>query len=410
MLSGKRILLGVTGGIAAYKAAYLLREYQKAGAVVRVIMTPSATRFIGSETFASLSRHEVAVDVFNENDPGDSWTKHIHWGEWADLFVIAPCTANTLAKIVHGQSDNMLTSTVLAARCPVLICPTMDGEMYESASVTANLKRAKELGFYILEPESGYLASGLEAVGRLPELESILSRSAEIIKEHRIQGPLTGKKILVTAGPTREFLDPIRFISNPSSGKMGIAMAEAARSLGGEVTLLHGPITVPVPHRLQGKGFTSADELFELIQKHADSDVVIKAAAVSDFKPARRSDQKTKKESAELSIELVKTPDSLAWLGQNKKKGQVLIGFAMETENLLQNAKKKLESKNLDWICANSISEIGSGFNSDNNRIYLLGPDSEHEFSGSKEQVATQILNKVFAPKNVNLNQEKIKT
>lgn len=397
MLSGKRILLGVTGGIAAYKAAYLLRDYQKAGAEIRVIMTPAATRFVGSETFASLSRHEVAVDVFNDNDPGDSWTKHIHWGEWADLFVIAPCTANTLAKIVHGQSDNMLTSTVLAARCPVLICPTMDGEMYESSIVTANLEKAKELKFYVLEPDSGYLASGLEAVGRLPEPETILSTSQEIIKEHRIQGPLTGKQVLVTAGPTREFFDPVRFISNPSSGKMGFAMAEAARALGADVILLHGPVSTSIPDHVQTKSFVSADDLFQLVKKYADADVVIKAAAVSDFKPAGRSDQKTKKESADLSIELEKNPDSLAWLGQNKRKGQILIGFAMETENLLENAKKKLESKNLDWICANSLSDKGTGFDVDTNKVHLLGKNEEFTFSGSKRKVASDILNKIFA-------------
>lgn len=396
MLSGKRILLGVTGGIAAYKAAYLLREFQKVGAEIRVIMTPSATRFVGSETFASLSRHEVAVDVFNDNEPGDSWTKHIHWGEWADLFVIAPCTANTLAKIVHGQSDNMLTSTLLAARCPVLICPTMDGEMYESSTVSANLKRAEKLNFYLLEPDSGYLASGLEAIGRLPESNVILDRSAEIIRKHRIQGPLTGKKVLVTAGPTREFLDPVRFISNPSSGKMGIAMADAARSLGGEVVLLHGPISVQIPERLQSESFTTADELFELVKKHSDADIVIKAAAVSDFKPTKTDQQKTKKESASLSLELIQNPDILAWLGEQKRSGQILIGFAMETENLIENAKGKLEKKNLDWICANNIHDGESGFNTDTNSIHLIGPNKAHEFKGSKSEISMEILKAIF--------------
>lgn len=396
MLAGKRIILGVTGGIAAYKAAYLLREFQKAGAEVRVTMTPSATRFVGSETFSSLSRHEVAVEVFNSEEPGDSWTKHIHWGEWADLFVIAPCTANTLAKIVHGQSDNMLTSTVLAARCPVLICPTMDGEMYESAAVTKNLEEARKLGFYVLEPELGYLASGLEAIGRLPEADAILKKSSEIIKAHRIQGPLTGKKVVVTAGPTREYMDPVRFISNPSSGRMGIAMAEAAYALGGDVMLLHGPVSSQVPDRIKTESFTSADDLFALIQKHADADVVIKSAAVSDFKPAQTADQKTKKEDTGLSIELLRTPDSLAWLGENKRKGQVLIGFAMETENLIENAEKKLLSKNLDWICANSLLDEGSGFEKETNTVHLLGKGQSYEFSGTKTEVAMSILTKIF--------------
>lgn len=397
MLTGKRIVLGVTGGIAAYKAAFLLREFQKAGAEVRVTMTPSATRFVGSETFAALSRHSVAVNVFNnENDTGESWTRHIHWGEWADLFVIAPCTANTLSKIVHGQSDNMLTTTVLAARCPVLICPTMDGEMYESPAVSKNLKEAEKMGFYIQEPESGYLASGLEATGRLPEAKTILDRSEKIILDHRIQGPLTGKKVLVTAGPTREFIDPVRFISNPSSGKMGIAMADAARAFGGDVTLLSGPVSHPIPGRLRTESFTTAEDLFALAQKHADTDVVIMAAAVSDFKPARFENQKVKKEKAERSLELSPNPDILEWLGKHKQNGQVLIGFAMETEDLKKNAQAKLKKKNLDWICANSIAEKNSGFETDNNTILLFGKNGEYSFSGSKQEIAGHILNKIF--------------
>jgi phosphopantothenoylcysteine decarboxylase / phosphopantothenate---cysteine ligase len=396
MLSGKRILLGVTGGIAAYKAVYLLREYQKSGAEVRVVMTPAATRFVGTETFSSLSRHEVAIDVFNDESPGDSWTKHIHWGEWADLFVIAPCTANTLSKVVHGQSDNMLTSSVLAARCPVLLCPTMDGEMYESPAVSENLKKAMKMGYYILEPESGYLASGLEATGRLPEPEDILEKSADIIKKHRIKGPLTGKKVVVTAGPTREFMDPVRFISNPSSGKMGIAMADSARLLGGDVTLLHGPVTAAIPDRLQTESFLSADELFERMQAHADADVVIMAAAVSDFKPSEKKDQKVKKEKGTPSLKLEPNPDVLAWLGERKKEGQILIGFAMETSNLKENALVKLRKKNLDWICANSLTQSGSGFESDTNTIRLFGKNTEESFSGTKEQVAREILKRVF--------------
>ena len=397
MLTGKRILLGVTGGIAAYKAAFLLREFQKSGADVRVCMTPSATRFIGTETFSSLSRYEVAVDVFNDENPGDSWTKHIHWGEWADLFVIAPCTANTLSKIVHGQSDNMLTSTVLAARCPILICPTMDGEMYESPAVTKNLKQSLNMGYYVLEPESGYLASGLEATGRLPEPEVILKKSVEIIQQHRISGPLNGKKVVVTAGPTREFLDPVRFISNPSSGKMGIAMAEAARALGGDVILLHGPVTTSIPGRLQAKSFLSADDLYEQIKNYAAADVVIMAAAVSDFKPSQKHGQKVKKERAERTIQLEQNPDILAWLGERKKKGQVLIGFAMETEELKENALSKLHKKNLDWICANSISESESGFESDTNTVQLFGRDTEETFTGPKEKIAGEILRRVFS-------------
>ena len=396
MLSGKRILLGVTGGIAAYKAVYLLREFQKAGAEVRVIMTPSATRFVGSETFSSLSRNEVAVEMFNDTDPGESWTKHIHWGEWADLYVIAPCTANTLSKIVHGQSDNMLTSTVLAARCPILICPTMDGEMYESASVSDNISQAKNHGFHILEPESGYLASGIEAVGRLPEADAILEYADQIITENRKKGPLSGKKVVVSAGPTREFMDPVRFISNPSSGKMGIAMAEAAVRFGGEVTLLKGPVDEKETERMAVESFITADDLFKLAQDHKDADIIIMAAAVSDFKPASSSKEKVKKEDSETSIEMEQTPDILQWLGENRSDKQVLIGFAMETSNLEKNAKKKLQKKNIDWICANSLTGENSGFYTDQNEIQLIGKESSKEFKGPKKEIALQILREIF--------------
>jgi phosphopantothenoylcysteine decarboxylase/phosphopantothenate--cysteine ligase len=396
MLAGKRILLGVTGGIAAYKAAFLLREFQKYGAEVRVTMTPSATRFVGTETFAALSRHEVAVDVFNEDGVSESWTKHIYWGEWADIFVIAPCTANTLAKIVHGQSDSMLTSTVLAARCPILICPTMDGEMYESPAVSGNLEQARKMGFYILEPATGYLASGLDAKGRLPEPEKILDTASEIIKKHKIQGPLTGKQVVVSAGSTREFIDPIRFISNPSSGKMGIAMAEAAHLLGADVILLKGPVTTPVPDRIPVENYISASDLFELVKKHADADIIIMAAAVADFRPVTKHQHKVKKDNGMPSIELTKNPDILEWLGSRKRDGQLLIGFAMETENLVDNARAKLTKKNADWICANSVSEAASGFDSDTNTIHLITNYSETVFSGIKQDVAKEILAHIF--------------
>jgi phosphopantothenoylcysteine decarboxylase / phosphopantothenate---cysteine ligase len=401
MLAGKRILLGVTGGIAAYKAAFLLREFQKHGAEVRVTMTPSATRFVGTETFAALSRYEVAVEVFNDDGASESWTKHIYWGEWADIFVIAPCTANTLAKIVHGQSDSMLTSTVLAARCPILICPTMDGEMYESPAVSANLEQARNMGFYILEPETGYLASGLDAKGRLPEPEKILDKVSEIIRKHKIQGPLTGKRVVVSAGCTREFIDPIRFISNPSSGKMGIAMAEAARLLGADVILLKGPVTTPVPDRIQVERFISASDLYELVQKHADADIIIMAAAVADFRPVTTQLHKIKKDNGLHSIELTRNTDILEWLGSRKLAGQLLIGFAMETEDLLENARAKLSKKNADWICANSVIEAESGFGSDTNTIHLITHHSETIFSGTKQDVAKGILHHIF-----NLNQK----
>ncbi|MAO64010.1 MAG: bifunctional phosphopantothenoylcysteine decarboxylase/phosphopantothenate--cysteine ligase CoaBC [Balneola sp.] len=394
MLSGKRIILGVTGGIAAYKAAFLLREFQKAGAEVRVTMTPSATRFVGLETFASLSGHEVAVDIFPEKGQSSEWTRHINWGEWADLFVIAPCTANTLAKIATGISDNMLTSTVLAARSPILICPTMDGEMYESPGVSKNLQTIQEQGYHVLEPDSGYLASGLEGKGRLPEVEDILEKASDIIGS--IEGPLEGKKVIVTAGPTREHIDPVRFISNPSSGKMGVAMAQAAQSLGADVTLIHGPLSISIPDDLHSVSIVSTADLFEAVKEFQDADVIIMAAAVSDFTPVEVHQNKVKKLSAASEIKLQQTQDILAWLGDHKKEDQVLIGFAMETENLLENASSKLEKKKADYIIANSLRDKGAGFEADTNTVHLLGKESEQTFQGSKKDIAVEILNTIF--------------
>lgn len=401
MLSGKRIILGVTGGIAAYKAAFLLRAFQKEGADVRVTMTPSATRFVGSETFASLSKTEVAIDIFPESgsDP-DAWTRHIQWGEWGDLFVIAPCTANTLAKIAHGMADNMLTSTVLASRCPILICPTMDGEMYEAPATQQNLKQINKFGYHILEPEEGYLASGLEGKGRLPEAAAIVKKCASILSKKKVEGPLSDKKILVTAGPTREHIDPVRFISNPSSGKMGFAMAEAARDLGAEVTLIHGPVSIGVPNGITTVKIENAGELFEQVKAHSENEVVIMAAAVSDFTPEEYHRHKVKKEEASSEIKLEPTQDILAWLGDHRKNGQTLIGFAMETQNLIENATKKLKKKNIDWIVANSLNDEESGFEVDKNTVELLGKDHQETIEGSKKEVARKILNYIFVQKD----------
>lgn len=400
MLSGKRILLGVTGSIAAYKAVNLLRDFQKAGSEVRVIMTPSATRFVGIDTFASLSRSEVAIEVFPQQSTNisDSWVRHIQWSEWADALVIAPCTANTLAKIAHGFSDNMLTSTVLAARCPVIICPAMDGGMFQAPATQHNLELVHEFGFHVLEPDAGYLASGLNDVGRLPESERILSFTDQILspKNETEDQPLKKKKVVVTAGPTREFLDPVRFISNPSSGKMGFAMAEAARDMGASVTLLHGPVSIPFPENIQHTSFQSAEELFQLIKKNSDADVIIMAAAVADFAPKSFQSNKMKKGNETIKLAFEPTTDILEWLGKQKKEGQLLIGFAMETENLMENASAKLKRKNLDWIAANSINEEGSGFRVDTNHVILIGKKENTAISGTKKDVARKILRHIF--------------
>ncbi|KPP95149.1 MAG: bifunctional phosphopantothenoylcysteine decarboxylase / phosphopantothenate--cysteine ligase CoaB-C [Bacteroidetes bacterium HLUCCA01] len=409
-MQGKRILLGVSGGIAAYKSVYLLRELQQQGAEVRVVMTPSATRFVGTETFAALSRNEVPVHVFNDEGNGDistSWSRHIHWAEWADLMIVAPCTAHTLAGLVHGFSDNMLLTTALAARCPLLLCPTMDGGMFRSAPVQRNLTLASELGFHVLQPDSGYLASGLDDTGRLPETSVILDFARGLLHDtHKASllpastgasSPLSGKRVLVTAGPTREFIDAVRFISNPSSGKMGLAMAEASREMGAEVTLIHGPLAIPIPDGINARSIISANDLFEAVSaQFATYDVIIMAAAVSDFSPEEQVNHKIKKTDAAEQLLLRPTPDTLKWLGENRREGQVIIGFAMETDNLEAEVERKLQTKNADWICGNLLNAPNSGFESDENTILLKGRASQHLLTGSKLVVARKILTEIF--------------
>lgn len=415
-MQGKRIILGVSGGIAAYKSVYLLRELQKVGAEVRVVMTPSATRFVGLETFTALSRHEVPVYVFNDTpgtDVTSSWSKHIQWGEWADLMVVAPCTANTLAGLVHGFSDNMLLTTALAIRCPLLLCPTMDGEMYRAASTLRNLSLARELGFHILEPGEGYLASGLHDAGRLPETELILTEierltaSAQMVAHPRethvaeslsdARTVLAGKRVLVTAGPTREFIDAVRFISNPSSGKMGVAMAIAAKSMGAEVTLIHGKMSSSIPGDIPSEEIVSAEELFDAVTTVSDTyDVIIMAAAVSDFTPIHQVNHKIKKTDASEQIMLKPTRDILKWLGEHRKSHQTLIGFAMETDNLEAETERKRASKNADWICGNLLNGKESGFEVDTNTILLKGRARQHILTGPKRQVAEDILRFIF--------------
>lgn len=403
-MKGKRIILGVTGGIAAYKSVYLLRDLQKSGAEVRVVMTPSATRFVGLETFAVLSRNSVPVEVFNEDndDIESAWSKHIHWAEWADLMVIAPCTANSLAKIVHGHSDNMLTTTVLAVRCPVLLCPTMDGGMYRSPANQRNLSLAKELGFQILDPESGYLASGLNDDGRLPDVHVIVNKIRALLEgynesEDSYATLLKGKKVVVTAGPTREFIDAVRFISNPSSGKMGVAMAKAAAQMGADVHLIHGKLGIPIPVETKNREIVSAGDLFKAVKKEAtDADIVIMAAAVSDFTPEVRVSHKIKKSGANTEIKLKPTVDILKWLGEQQIEGQTLIGFAMETDNLESEIIRKRDQKNTDWIVGNLLTQEGSGFETDTNHVVVQGRNSKFSASGTKIDVAREILIKIF--------------
>ena len=394
-MTGKRVLVGVTGGIAAYKAVTLVRALQKEGAEVRVVLTPSATKFVGIETFLAITRHEVAVEVFNSENPDiqESWSKHIHWAEWADAMIVAPCTANTLAKLVHGLSDNMLTTMVMAARCPVVICPTMDGGMYRSPSVTKNMSEARAMGFHVVEPETGYLASGLDDTGRLPEPETIVAALEAVLTRDL---PLKGKRVLVTAGPTREHIDAVRFISNPSTGKMGVAMAEAAKALGADVTLIHGPLSVAVPAGMTNIGIESASDLFEAVKANLGAaDVVIMSAAVSDFTPETQIARKIKKSEAATTLTLKPTVDILSWIGAHKAAHQTVVGFAMETENLIAEARRKRRDKNADWIFANALNEDCSGFAGDANTIHIVGRDETAEpvvLRGTKKSVALEAL------------------
>ncbi len=393
---GKHILLGVTGGIAAYKSANLLRLFQKQGAEVRVIMTPSALRFVGKETFQALTRHEVAIDIFSEN-PESDWTKHIHWGEWADVLVIAPCTANTMAKMAYGFADNMLTATVLAARCPIVVCPTMDGEMFDAPATQRNMRLLKESGFHVIEPATGYLASGLEAKGRLPEESFILEKVWNVISDLHQPKILSGKRVLITAGATREHFDPVRFISNPSTGKMGISMAKAAKRLGAEVTLIHAQLSVPLPDGVHAVPVLSAEELFSAVKMyHSETDIGIFTAAVSDYSPTQKEEHKIKKNEAELQITLKKTPDSLAWFGEHKKQGQILIGFAMETQDILDHAQAKRIKKNADYMIANSLHEQGAGFGTDTNSVLVIGEHEIKAYKGLKEEISIEILKSIF--------------
>lgn len=443
-LQGARILVGITGGIAAYKSISLLRALQKRGAEVRAITTPSVSSFVGLETLRAITREEVPVEVFHQDGDAvaDSWTRHIHWGEWADLYVVAPCTAQTMAKIAHGFSDNMLTASVLARRCPLMVCPTMDGEMWDHPATQRNVELLRGDGIHVLEPAEGYLASGLIGQGRLPEEPEILAEVerllADVDPEHdaeeghvaarshgergvsdeakgRSVAPsslFAGKRVLVTTGPTREHIDDVRFISNPSSGKMGIAMALAAKQAGAHVTLLHGPIeSALLPAMDTLKSFESADELFGLVQEHGpEADVVIMAAAVSDAKPAKRIDGKVKKADQEWSLQLAPTPDILAWLGEHKSDGQVLIGFAMESdaETAREAALSKLEAKNLDAIILNLLREGESGFGIDSNYVELFVgqktaqsqdqaqyQDPPYAFGGTKLDVALQLVDQL---------------
>ena len=393
MLSGIKVLLGVTAGIAAYKTAYIVRLFIKAGAEVRVVMTPEAKEFVTPLTLSTLSKNEVISSFTNEE--GETWNNHVDLGLWADFMLIAPATANTLSKMANGHSDNILLATYLSAKCPVYFAPAMDLDMYKHPSTKASLQKLEEFQNKMIPVGSGELASGLSGEGRMAEPEEIVQF---ITKDLQAQLPLYRKKILITAGPTYEAIDPVRFIGNHSSGKMGYAIAEEAANLGAEVILVSGPTALQVTHKnIKLVRVTSTQEMYEQVhQYYAEVNVAIAAAAVSDYKPKQIAHQKIKKSDAEISIELEKTQDILLSLGK-AKKDQLLVGFALETENEVENAKGKLARKNLDFIVLNSLNDKGAGFQAATNKIKIIYPDQIKEFGlKSKQEVAKDILNEVI--------------
>ncbi len=392
MLSGKRIILGVTGGIAAYKAVELLRELVNRGAEVYVTMTENATRFVGPITFQTLSQHPVLTDIFQSDD--DWRIGHISITERADVFVIAPATANIIGKIASGIADDMLSTMIMACKAPKVIAPAMNENMWESSFVKKNIRALKDAGYRILEPEMGELACGIYGKGRLAATDDIIEEIISVLTKK----DLLGEKILVTAGPTREAIDPVRFISNPSTGKMGFALARVAKRRGADVILISGPVTLKPPRGVETHFVTSAIEMRDIVLKHYYTcSVVIKAAAVSDFRPDEVSREKIKKDKDGIRIRLRLNPDILEELG-SIKEGRILVGFAAETENLLENAMEKIRKKNLDFIVVNDVSSPTAGFGADTNKVYII--DSSGKIDDlplmSKEEVASKILDKII--------------
>jgi phosphopantothenoylcysteine decarboxylase/phosphopantothenate--cysteine ligase len=399
-MKGKKILVGITGGISSYKICNLVRLFVKAGAEVKIIMTPSATKFVSPLTLSVLSRNDVVINTFPDIDDYSKAEKsslstwHINYGLWADVFVIAPATTNTIAKIEAGICDNFLLCTVFAARCPIVLVPSMDEDMYNHRITQRNIESLKKKDFSIINPVYGELASGLIGMGKMPEPEDIyqyINRNFFTVQD------FSGKKVLVTAGPTREPFDPVRFISNYSSGKMGFEIANAAFKRGADVTLISGPVALKESEGIKRININSADDMFDEVKKcYRKQDIIIMASAVSDFKPIKISGKKIKKENkGNLKIEFVKNPDILKFLGENKKKFK-LIGFALETDNELKNAREKFLKKNLDLIVLNNPNEEGAGFEKDTNVVTFIAKNSSEKLPlMTKSELANQILSKI---------------
>jgi phosphopantothenoylcysteine decarboxylase/phosphopantothenate--cysteine ligase len=395
MLTGKNILLGITGGIAAYKTASLVRLLKKNGANVKVILTPAAKEFITPLTLATLSENPVNTSFFDENT--GEWNNHVELGLWADLFIIAPATANTLAKMANGICDNLLLAVYLSCKSKVYIAPAMDLDMYIHPSTTNNLKTLESYGNVIIDAREGELASGLVGKGRMEEPEQIFNEVLTFFNQEKV---LSGKKVLITAGPTYEKIDPVRFIGNNSTGKMGLFLANEAINLGAEVTLVIGPNNLTINPLINCINIQSAQEMYEVVHKNVDNaDIVIMSAAVADYSPKNVSDIKIKKKTDSLTIELTPTKDILKSVGDIKKSNQLLVGFALETNNEKENATKKLKTKNLDLIVLNSLNDKGAGFGFNTNKVTIIDKNNnaeEYELK-SKSLVATDIFNKIIS-------------
>ncbi|MEF2836760.1 MAG: bifunctional phosphopantothenoylcysteine decarboxylase/phosphopantothenate--cysteine ligase CoaBC [Oscillospiraceae bacterium] len=389
MLKGKTILLGVTGGIAAYKAAALASALVKQQASVEVVMTRNATEFVTPLTFEQLTGHRTMIDTFDRNFSHQ--VEHISLADRTDLVIIAPATANVCAKLAHGLADDMLTTTVLACRCPKLIAPAMNTNMYENPVTQDNLNTLRHYGWDVIEPASGRLACGAVGKGKMPEPEDLLQN---VLRYLAFPHDLTGKKVLVTAGPTQEALDPVRYLTNHSTGKMGYAIARMAMLRGADVTLVTGPTAINPPPFVTVVPIKSAQDMFEAVCAHAPTaDFIFKAAAVADYTPSDYNDNKMKKADGDLAIPLKRTKDILKYLGENRRTGQVICGFSMETQNMLENSRSKLLKKNVDMICANNLKVAGAGFGVDTNIITVITKDSHVELPlQSKESAANTII------------------
>ena len=400
MLQGKKIVLGITGSIAAYKACLIIRGLVKAGAEVQVVITPAGKEFITPITLSALTHKPVISEFFAQRD--GTWNSHVDLGLWADAMLIAPCTASTLGKMANGIADNMLITTYLSMKAPVFIAPAMDLDMYKHPSTQENMERLKGYGNIIIEPASGFLASGLEGKGRMEEPEIIIEKLDEFFRGEREEGRgkrinLKGKKVLITAGPTYEKIDPVRFIGNYSSGKMGFALAEECAQRGAEVTLVAGPVSMECSEAIHRIDVESCEEMYQAATAaFKESDAAILCAAVADFRPATQATQKIKREKDDLVLRLEPTHDIAAALGKMKTEKQVLVGFALETNDEEVNAKKKLEKKNLDFIVLNSLQNKGTCFQSDENQISIISKEGQRDYEKkSKQTVARDIVDEI---------------